>query len=204
MNEQVWWYASRSSGIIAWVLITLSILWGLSLSTRITGNKPTPAWLLDLHRMLGGLSVVFTGIHLLGLYFDSYLEFGLLDFLVPLSFQAYKPGAVAVGVVAFYMMVAIQLSSVFMRKLPRKVWRYIHFSAWPLFIMATWHGLWAGTDVQNVYYRWTGISSVQLVAFLTIVRAMAQKKARRRAARPAPSAAPAAEAESPGSYVQTS
>jgi len=204
MNEQVWWYASRSSGIIAWVLITLSIVWGLSLSTRVTGNKPTPAWLLDLHRMLGGLSVIFTAIHLGGLMADSYMDFGVVDFLVPFSFQEYKPGAVAVGVVALYLMMAIQLSSMFMRKLPRKVWRYIHFSSWPLFVMATWHGLWAGSDVQNVYYRWTGIVSVQLVAFLTIVRALAQKKARRRSARPTPTAQAVVSAESSGSYVQTS
>ena len=186
MNEQVWWYASRSSGIIAWVLITMSIVWGLSLSTRITGNKPTPAWLLDLHRLLGGLSVVFTAIHVIGLVLDGWVHFGWAEVFIPFFYKD-QPGrfAVGIGVLAFYFMIAIQISSLMMRKLPRKVWRYIHMSSWPLFGLATWHGLIAGTDVQNVYYRWTGIICVQAVAFLTVVRAMAGKKARRKGARPA-------------------
>ncbi len=191
MNEQVWWYASRSSGIIAWVLITMSILWGLSLSTRITGNKPTPAWLLDLHRLLGGLSVVFTGIHLAGLVFDSYVSFGWAEILIPMASTEWKPEAVTVGVIAFYLMLAVQITSLLMRKMPRKLWRYVHMLSWPLFVTATVHGLWAGTDVKNPFYFWTAIISVQIVAFLTIIRAMAQKKARRRSARssPAPAAA---------------
>ncbi|RMH81966.1 MAG: ferredoxin-NADPH reductase, partial [Actinomyces sp.] len=64
MNPQVWWYASRASGIVAWILITASVMWGLTLSTRVLGKKATPAWLLDLHRYLGGMAVVMTGIHL--------------------------------------------------------------------------------------------------------------------------------------------
>ncbi len=187
MNEQVWWFASRSSGIIAWILITMSIVWGISLSTRLTGQKPTPAWLLDLHRYLGGLSLVFTAVHLSGLALDSYVHFGWTDILIPWA-ASWKPQAVAWGVIAMYLMIAIQVTSLFMRKLPRKLWRYVHFSSWPLFVLATVHGLQAGTDVQNRFYEYVALASVQVVVFLTLIRAMAQRRARGKPRQAVPSA----------------
>ncbi len=99
MNEQVWWYASRSSGIIAWVLITLSVVWGLSLSTRLLGNKPTAPWLLDLHRFFGAMAVIFTGVHIAGLVADSYVYFGWAEILVP-GASEWKTWPVAWGVKA--------------------------------------------------------------------------------------------------------
>ncbi len=31
-----------------------------------------PAWLLDLHKWLGGTALVMTGLHMLGVYQDGY------------------------------------------------------------------------------------------------------------------------------------
>ena len=53
------WYVARSSGIVAWATVTASILWGLTLSSRLVRKRGVPAWLLDLHRYLGTLSLVF-------------------------------------------------------------------------------------------------------------------------------------------------
>ena len=50
MNPQVWWFVSRSSGMIAWALLTLSVCWGLFISTKAVAKASSPAWLLDLHR----------------------------------------------------------------------------------------------------------------------------------------------------------
>ena len=44
MNEKVWWYLSRSSGIIALVLLVLSVVWGVLLATRALKPHDRPAW----------------------------------------------------------------------------------------------------------------------------------------------------------------
>ena len=75
VNDKVWWYATRSAGIVAWVLLALSVLWGLALSTKVFGKRPRPNWLLDLHRFLGGLAVVFTAVHVVAIVFDSFVSF---------------------------------------------------------------------------------------------------------------------------------
>ncbi len=180
MNPQVWWYLSRSSGIIAWVAITLSVLWGLTLSTRLLGRTAPPAWLLDVHRFLGAAAVIFTGVHIFGLVADDYLVFGWSEILVPFSSTYKTKTAVAWGVVAFYLLIAVEISSLTMRRLPKPMWRWVHRSSWLLFVMVTIHGLKAGTDVQNVFFRWTAIISTNLVLFLTLVRVMAQNRASRR------------------------
>lgn len=43
-----------------WVLLAASVFWGVALSSRLLGKKPEPNWMLDLHRFLGGLAVVFS------------------------------------------------------------------------------------------------------------------------------------------------
>ena len=96
MNPQLWWHVARAGGLVAYGLLAASTIWGLAVSTRLLGRWPAPGWTLDLHRYLGGLAVAFTGIHLAALLLDSYIQFDLLDLLVPLA-SAWRPGAVAWG-----------------------------------------------------------------------------------------------------------
>jgi hypothetical protein len=35
MSEHVWWYAARASGIVAWLLLTGSVLWGIVLASDV-------------------------------------------------------------------------------------------------------------------------------------------------------------------------
>ncbi len=90
MNPQFWWFLTRASGIVAWLMLTASVIWGIVLSTKAFPEQRRPAWLLDLHRWLGGLTVSFVAIHLAALVADSYVSFGLVDLLVPFA-SAWKP-----------------------------------------------------------------------------------------------------------------
>jgi predicted ferric reductase len=184
MNPQLWWYVARASGIVAWILVTASVVWGLALATRIT-RRPKPAWVLDLHRFLGGLAVIFTGLHLAGLFADSYVHFGPSELFVPLA-SAWQPVAVAWGVVALYLLVAIEVTSLFMRRLPRRLWRAVHLTSFGVFGMVTVHSLTAGTDTGNAWMQWFALASCSVVLFLLLVRMLSSRRARTRAAGPRP------------------
>lgn len=176
MNSQVWWFVSRSSGIIAWLLITLSVCWGLFVSTKAVAKAATPAWLLDLHRFLGGLAVTFTAIHLAGLAADSYVHFSWAELFVPMASE-WKPGPVAWGIVAVYLLVAVEVTSLAMRRLPRRLWRWVHHLSLPLYAMATYHGVLAGTDRTNQAFRLAALASINVVAFLSVVLILAARRA---------------------------
>ncbi len=169
MNGQLWWYVARAGGIVAWTLLAASVLWGLALSTKALGGRPRPNWLLDLHRFLGGLGLVFTGIHVAALVLDNYIDFGLTQILVPFT-SSYRPTAVAWGVVALQLLVAVEVTSLLRRSIPRKTWRLVHFASFPLYVSATVHGLTAGTDSGNRFLVLAMWLSVAAVAGLTVLR----------------------------------
>jgi DMSO/TMAO reductase YedYZ heme-binding membrane subunit len=175
MNEQIWWFVARSGGIVAWGLVTLSVCWGLFLSTKAAAKALQPKPLMDLHRFLGGLSVTFTAIHLFGLVMDSYVHFGWVEILIPWTSE-WQATAVAWGVIAFSLLLSIEITSLFMKKIPRPIWRQIHRLSFGLYVFATVHGVQAGTDTGNTWYQMLMLASINIVAFLVILLILAHRK----------------------------
>ena len=169
MNQHFWWYVARASGIVAWLLLTGSVLWGIVLSTKAFPEHRRPAWLLDLHRWLGGLTVSFVAIHVLALVADSYTTFTLADVTIPFA-SSWKPGAVALGVVAAWSLVAVELTSLAMRRLPRRIWRGIHLVSYLTFWLTSLHAALAGTDRTQGLYQATAAVSIALVAWAVTYR----------------------------------
>jgi len=182
MSEQIYWYTARASGIVALVLVTTSVVWGLLFSTRLLQGRPSPKWLLALHRYLGGLAVVFTAVHVAGLVADSYIEFGPSEILVPFASE-WQPEAVAWGVVAMYLLGAVELTSLLQNRLPRRVWRWVHVSSYLVFWMSIIHGLTAGSDAGTRAYIVGSRIAVLLVVFLSTYRVMTKRQVRRTARR---------------------
>src|SRR5438105_5878218 len=143
--NQLWWYVARSSGIVAWALVASSVLWGLFISTRAFAGRVRPNWMLDLHRFLGGAGVVFVGVHVLSLVADNYVHFGLVSLLVPFA-SSWHPAAVAWGIVAMYLLVAVEITSLLRRNLPPRGWRTTHALAFPLLAASPIPGLTPGAD----------------------------------------------------------
>ena len=179
-----WWYLSRASGIVAWSLLAASVLWGLLLSTRVFDRKPGPKWLTDLHRFLGGTAVVFVAIHVGTIVADTYVHFGAADVLVPLATK-WHPVAVDWGVVAMWVLLAVEISSLAMRRLPRRVWHAIHLSSYALFLSATVHALAAGPDTRKQTFELVLSAVLAVLILLTMVR-VTTRKGKRPARAPAP------------------
>lgn len=169
-STKVWWYVSRSAGIVGWALCAASVLWGMALSTRALGRKPSAPWLLDLHRFLAGLAVTFVGVHMVSLMLDPFVKFTVGDLLVPFESTQYKPNAVAWGIVAMYLLVAVEVTSLLKKRIPARLWRSVHLTSYALYAFATVHLLTAGTDRFNPVLRWTVLSSVGAVVFFTAYR----------------------------------
>ena len=178
MNEHVWWYLSRSSGIVALVLLVLSLVWGVLLSTRVLRPHDRPAWLLDLHRWLGGTAIAMTGLHLLGLWLDGYIDYGFADLFVP-GASEYRPVAVAIGVLSLYVMIAVQLTSYLRRWLPRRAWHGVHLLSYGLVWGAAIHAGMAGTDTANQLYQAVAVALTLVAVAATLVRILTPSRQRR-------------------------
>ncbi len=178
LNSQLSWYAARASGLVAWAVVTLSILWGLALSTRLLRRRGVPAWLLDLHKFLGTLSIVFVAVHVAALWADNFVYFGPRELFLPFA-SAWRPGAVAWGIAATYLLVAIQLTSWAMKRLPRKLWHRVHLLSIPMFVLSTVHGFTAGADNANLAVEWVAVTAGIAVFLLVTLRLVAPRSSRR-------------------------
>jgi predicted ferric reductase len=163
------WYAARAGGIVAWALAAASVVWGLALSTHVLGTNPRPAWLYDLHRFLGGLALVFTGVHVLAVLFDQYVHFGVVDVLIPFT-GSWHPAAVAWGIVGLYLLLAVELTSLLRSRISKRLWRRTHYASFALFAATTVHAVTAGTDGTALILLAAVAASCVVVTLLAAVR----------------------------------
>ena len=183
MTNAAWWYVNRAAGLVAWVLLTGSLLVGLLLSGKALGRKARPNWLLDLHRGLSGLAVAFVGVHIVGAVADSYVHFGVADILVP-GASGWRPLAIAWGVVSLYLLVAVEASSLLRKHIPKQIWKRLHFLSFPLFLTATAHGITAGTEMGKTAGLAAAAVATVAIAGLTTHRVAAETRGRNRPSRP--------------------
>jgi len=182
------WYVARAAGLVSWALLAAATLWGLALSTKVLGKRPRPNWLLDMHRWLGGAALSFTGVHVIALLGDKYVHFGLSSILLPFA-SKWHPVAVAWGVVAAYLLLAVELTSLARARLSKRVWRRVHTASFVLFVFATIHGLSTGTDTKSaaahlitlaVCTAFVGLTALRVAEVARVKPEVASPAARRR------------------------
>ncbi len=190
----LFWYASRAFGVTAYLALAASMLWGLLLSTGVGDSWISRARSVDVHKWISAVGLILTGLHGLALVGDGYVAFDTIDLLVPFA-ASYRPAAVALGIVSLYLSVAVYASFWARRRLGQRTWRMLHYLAYLGFLMATLHGLLAGSDTQAPAMRLMYVVVTLLVLWLTwyrvIVALMGRSGSPQPAtARPAGSAAP--------------
>ena len=154
---------------MAWALAAASVVWGLALSAHALGRKPRPSWLFDLHRFLGGLALIFTSVHVVAVLLDTYVHFSLINVLVPFT-GTWHPVAVAWGIVAMYLLLAVELTSLARARISKRLWRRVHFASFALFVVSTVHGLSAGTDARSPGFVIAVIAVCGVIVTLTAMR----------------------------------
>ena len=177
LDPKTWWYVTRATGFVSWALLAVAVLWGLFITNKTLNRSTAPAWVLDLHRHLGGLAVAFVAVHVAALPLDGFTHWGWSDLLVPMA-STWHPGAIAWGIVGMYLLVAIELTSLLGRRFPKKWWRRVHMLSFPLYVLASVHLFAAGTDARNIVVTWMVVTTSTLIVFLTVIRALGAAKPR--------------------------
>ena len=144
------WYAARAGGIVAFALLTLTVVAGLTLSGRARVEGWPRFAVEDVHRYLGLLTGTFIGIHLLALLVDSYLPFSPAQLLVP-GASSYRPLPTALGVVAAELLAAIAVTNRWRKRLPYAFWRRAHYATFGVWLLALVHGVTTGTDRHSFW-----------------------------------------------------
>lgn len=179
MTDQAAWFLARGSGIVAHLLLTTAVVWGLALSTKVLGGGKTTRKLMLSHETISLAAVVATLVHVAALVADTWVHFGWAEVLVP-GASAWRPLAVGWGVTALYALVVVTFSFYVRARIGQKAWRWLHFGAFGTWGAATLHGITAGTDSGGLPMVLLYVGSTALVVSLTVLRAVTYGRTRRR------------------------
>jgi len=147
-HAPVAWYVARAAGLVAFALLTLSVWLGLAMSTRLLGPRRQKV-LFPWHQTLAWTGLSMVALHVGALLLDPTLHFGIASVLAPFA-SAWRPAAVAAGVVAGWPTLVLALSFRMRKRIGQKGWRRLHYASFAAFALALGHALAAGTDLKGI------------------------------------------------------
>ena len=145
MSSTALWYATRASGIVALVLLTVTMVLGLTTTARPRAHNWPGFAHQELHRRISMLSMVFLAIHILTSILDTYVHIGWASIVVPFT-SSYSRFWVGMGTVAVDLMAAVFVSSLLRSRMKAGTWRGIHWLAYGCWPIALAHTFGVGTD----------------------------------------------------------
>jgi predicted ferric reductase len=169
--NSTFWYAARSAGMVAYVLLSTSVVLGVLMSARTRFTWPRFA-IEEVHRFLAILTGTFVVLHGASLLLDRVVPISLGQALVPFTTH-YRPFAVGLGVSAAELMAAVGLTNLLKRELPYSFWRRVHYLTLAVWILASLHGVLAGSDRSDPWFAGVVAAAVAAVAMASVTRARA-------------------------------
>lgn len=181
-GQHLFWLASRSLGVAALVLVSLSVGLGLALSGRLVRRPGAPATLKALHEAIALSSLVAIAGHGLLLLGDSYLRPGLSGIALPFALAS-QPAWTGIGIIAGWLAAIIGLSFYVRHLIGTAAWRWLHRWTLAVYVLAVAHTLGSGTDARSPWLlALLGITATPIV--FTFVHRFLPAEKRRRGARP--------------------
>jgi DMSO/TMAO reductase YedYZ heme-binding membrane subunit len=157
MNSTALWYATRASGLVALVLLTVTMVLGLTTSTRARARNWPGFAQQEIHRRISILAVVFLGIHVLTSVLDTYVNISWAAVVLPFT-SHYSSFWVGVGAVALDLMVAVFVTSLLRSRIRPGTWRAVHWLAYLTWPVAMAHTFGMGTDSREGWVIALGVA----------------------------------------------
>jgi len=177
-EPKAYWYLSRSSAIVSYVLSWASMIFGLLITTRTARLWPGGPAAFDLHQHTSLLAVAFALFHALILLGDEYIGYTLRTIAVPFAGVDYKPLDVGLGQIGFYVMAVVGLSFYAKNTLTQRGWRLVHFLSFAAFVLVLAHGIRSGADSSSggmTLLYWISGGSVLLLSVFRATLAAASR-----------------------------
>jgi sulfoxide reductase heme-binding subunit YedZ len=164
------WYLTRATGVVALLLVTLTLVLGVLDVGRFSSPR-LPRFAIDaIHRSASLLVIVFVAVHVLMAVIDSYAPVRLADAVVPFG-GTYRPLWVGLGALSFDLLLALVITSLLRARLGVRAWRIVHWAAYACWPLALLHGLGTGSDVKPGWFLWLSIACSAVVALAILSRA---------------------------------
>jgi len=163
------WYLTRATGLVALVLLTVSMALGLLSSVRYQRAAWPRFVTAGLHRNSSLLALAFTVIHIVTTLADSYAPIRVQDVVIPFI-SAYRPLWLGLGAIAFDLMLALTITSLLRTRMSHRTWLLVHWGSYLCWPVAVLHGLGTGSDTPVHWVLGLTLACVALIVALTVWR----------------------------------
>jgi methionine sulfoxide reductase heme-binding subunit len=181
----LWWLVSRASGILALVLISVSVVIGLAMASKVLRRSGLKRACVRLHEHVALIAIVAMAVHGLALLGDHWLKPGLRGIAVPFAIS-YRTQFTGLGSIAGYLAVLLGPSFYLRRRIGARRWRQLHRATVLVWILAVIHTLGAGSDGHTLWLRVIVLGSGIPIAYLLALRILqGDTRARQAPQRPA-------------------
>lgn len=172
-EPKAYWYLSRGSAFASLSLLWISMALGLGITNKMARLWPGAPAAFALHEYVSLLGLAFALFHALVILGDHYINFTLLQLLIPFTTIDYRPLWIGVGQIGFYIWIIVSFSFYVRARIGQKTWRVLHYASFLMYMLGLLHGLFSGTDTSAVWaQRYYWISGGSLL-FLFIYRVLA-------------------------------
>lgn len=175
------WVFIRSTGISAYLLLSLSVFIGTLYSLR---DQIKPVFKIPdlriIHMYLSTMALGATLLHGGLLLFHREKErLHLGEILFPFS-APYDSFWVGIATLAMYLMITLAITGMMQRRFKVSTWRKIHTSSYVAYVFALLHSIAVGTDTGStwmiVFYATTGILVATVYLYRIIMLGRVTKK----------------------------
>jgi predicted ferric reductase len=184
-SVQLWWYVTRSAGVMAYLLLWFSTVWGLAVPSKLLNPVLEGGYTFDFHQFISLLSIGFALLHILVLTIDRYLPYSTWQILIPFL-SPYRPLWVGIGVISFYIIILVTVTFYIRSRIGMSAFRAIHISSLLAYLGITLHGFYSGTDSpllsMQLMYRGTALVIVFLTVYWLVLKFQQNVEAKRKAA----------------------
>lgn len=142
------WYTTRATGFVALILFTIVVALGTFVANRVGGTYIGRFEFNELHRSVSIVAIIFLAVHIVTTIVDGYVPTGWFSAIIPFV-SKYEPVHVALGAVAFDLILAVWVSSLVKVHIANRSWRFIHWFSWLAFASALAHSFLTGTDSRS-------------------------------------------------------
>jgi hypothetical protein len=124
------WILLRAAGIGAYIMLFLSVAWGLVSTTGALGRRISKASATTVHQFMSTCGLFLIAVHVGVVLVDSFMPFSLTDVTIPMA-SSYRPVAIALGILAMYASVFVIVASWLRKRIGTTWWRRTHLLAVP-------------------------------------------------------------------------
>ena len=163
------WYATRGLGTATLIVLTGTIVLGITTATRWSGET-TPGFVAaDVHRNLSLLAICLLAAHIFTTVLDPFAHISVRDVIIPVG-ALYRPVWLGLGVAAMWVLVGVAATSLLRDRIGPRLWRLVHWAAYASWPLAVVHGLGTGSDAQAPWLIAVVASCVVAVLFSLVLR----------------------------------